>query len=252
MIKFFRKIRRTLLKNGNIRQYLTYAAGEILLVMIGILLALQVNNWNEGEKQRMEEMNVLSRMIAELDRNADRLNSFYGNKSIENLTTQITFFDSVTVLMADGVNTNEIDFICSRVLFRWSTFNLASDIFEEMKNRGLFYSLKSEKLVNDIQAYYRLIEKRSEYNYIARDAADEALDYIRYGFQRLKRDYKKQGIECLKYHSWIFDSQSREFYDFESSLSTLIFHTNNTLEGVLEILEVTEQLKQAITSNIQT
>ena len=52
MIKFFRKIRQKLLGKGKIRRYLVYALGEILLVMIGILLALQVNNWNE-EKTKM-------------------------------------------------------------------------------------------------------------------------------------------------------------------------------------------------------
>ena len=48
MIKFFRKIRLQLLGEGKTAKYFKYAIGEILLVMIGILLALQVNNWNEG------------------------------------------------------------------------------------------------------------------------------------------------------------------------------------------------------------
>jgi len=50
MIKFFRKIRRTLLSDGKTGQYLKYAIGEIVLVVIGILLALQINNWNEARK----------------------------------------------------------------------------------------------------------------------------------------------------------------------------------------------------------
>ena len=50
MLPFFRRIRQSLLTNGAARKYLFYAAGEVLLVMIGILLALQVNNWNENRK----------------------------------------------------------------------------------------------------------------------------------------------------------------------------------------------------------
>lgn len=50
MIKFFRKIRQNLLLEGKTGTYLKYAIGEILLVVIGILIALQVNNWNEGRK----------------------------------------------------------------------------------------------------------------------------------------------------------------------------------------------------------
>ena len=50
MIKFFRKIRQKLLAEGITGKYLKYAIGEIILVMIGILLALQVNTWNESRK----------------------------------------------------------------------------------------------------------------------------------------------------------------------------------------------------------
>ena len=50
MFHFFRNIRKSLLNKGKTSKYLTYALGEILLVMIGILLALQVNNWNEKRK----------------------------------------------------------------------------------------------------------------------------------------------------------------------------------------------------------
>jgi hypothetical protein len=50
MIKFFRKIRQNLLSENKLSKYLLYAIGEIMLVMIGILLALSINNWNENKK----------------------------------------------------------------------------------------------------------------------------------------------------------------------------------------------------------
>ena len=50
MIKFFRKIRQRLLTENKFSKYLLYAIGEIILVVIGILIALQINNWNEGRK----------------------------------------------------------------------------------------------------------------------------------------------------------------------------------------------------------
>jgi len=52
MLKFFRTIRKKLIEQQNVRKYLLYAIGEILLVVIGILIALQVNNWNEERKNR--------------------------------------------------------------------------------------------------------------------------------------------------------------------------------------------------------
>ena len=52
MIKFFRQIRKSLLEQNKMGKYFKYAIGEILLVVIGILIALQINNWNEKAKQK--------------------------------------------------------------------------------------------------------------------------------------------------------------------------------------------------------
>ncbi|MGS2727548.1 DUF6090 family protein [Psychroserpens sp. BH13MA-6] len=59
MIKFFRKIRHNLLSEGKTGKYLKYAIGEIILVVIGILIALQINNWNENQKENKLEKNTL-------------------------------------------------------------------------------------------------------------------------------------------------------------------------------------------------
>ena len=66
MIKFFRKIRHNLLSEGKTRKYFKYAFGEILLVMIGILLALQVNNWNQQRKDRNQEQFIIERLKNDL------------------------------------------------------------------------------------------------------------------------------------------------------------------------------------------
>lgn len=52
MIKFFRHIRKQLLSENKTGKYLKYALGEIILVVIGILIALQINNWNENRKSK--------------------------------------------------------------------------------------------------------------------------------------------------------------------------------------------------------
>jgi phage terminase large subunit GpA-like protein len=56
MIKFFRRIRQKLLSENRFSKYLIYALGEIVLVVIGILIALQINNWNQ-EQQTAEVLN---------------------------------------------------------------------------------------------------------------------------------------------------------------------------------------------------
>ncbi|MBK8080496.1 MAG: hypothetical protein IPK25_09565 [Saprospiraceae bacterium] len=62
MIKFFQRIRRKLIDEGNLKKYLIYAFGEIILVVVGILIALQVNNWNE-ERKSNSKANQLSEVL---------------------------------------------------------------------------------------------------------------------------------------------------------------------------------------------
>ena len=65
MIKFFRKIRQQLLTENKFSKYLIYAIGEIILVVIGILIALSINNWNEARKSTEQETLYLNRLLTE-------------------------------------------------------------------------------------------------------------------------------------------------------------------------------------------
>ncbi len=69
MLRFFRQIRQRLLTDNKIGKYLLYAVGEILLVVIGILIALQVDNWNEDRKKKLEEKAVAREIYSELREN---------------------------------------------------------------------------------------------------------------------------------------------------------------------------------------
>tara|TARA_R110000744_G_scaffold346706_2_gene452297 strand:- start:23 stop:715 length:693 start_codon:yes stop_codon:yes gene_type:complete len=66
MIKFFRKIRQKLLSENKFSKYLIYAIGEIVLVVIGILIALQINNWNESRKQSTAEKEFITSLKNDL------------------------------------------------------------------------------------------------------------------------------------------------------------------------------------------
>ncbi|MDG1277849.1 MAG: DUF6090 family protein [Algoriphagus sp.] len=81
MISFFRKIRQKLLSQNRVTRYLVYAVGEIFLVVIGILIALQVNNWNEQRKIRIAEQSILQNLRTELLLN------------IQNLKTNIAYHE---------------------------------------------------------------------------------------------------------------------------------------------------------------
>lgn len=82
MINFFRKIRQKLLTENKFSKYLFYSIGEIVLVVIGILIALSINNWNEGNKRKSQERDLLLQMKRNLE--ADILQEKYPNLVLEN------------------------------------------------------------------------------------------------------------------------------------------------------------------------
>ena len=73
MIKFFRKIRQNLLMENKTSKYFKYAIGEIVLVVIGIIIALQINNWNEERKLGLYENQLLQQLKVDLERNSKDL-----------------------------------------------------------------------------------------------------------------------------------------------------------------------------------
>ena len=74
MLHFFRKIRHDLLDNSQFFRYLKYAVGEIILVVIGILIALQINNWTESRKSQEIKIRYLKELRSEFAQNLALVN----------------------------------------------------------------------------------------------------------------------------------------------------------------------------------
>lgn len=75
MIKFFRHIRKSLLMENKTSKYFKYAIGEVILVVIGILIALQINNWNEERMNHETAMYLLSSLNGDLENDIEELKS---------------------------------------------------------------------------------------------------------------------------------------------------------------------------------
>ena len=106
MIKFFRHIRRSLINQNRMGKYFKYAIGEIILVVIGILIALQINNWNEERSQRKLEQSILLEMkenllfdLADIRGNIARDSTYIKatSKVLKSLENKIAFNDSLKV-----------------------------------------------------------------------------------------------------------------------------------------------------------
>jgi len=86
MINFFRKIRKQLANENKFQKYFKYALGEILLVVIGILIALQANNWNENRKQEAQFKAAISKVYTSINTNVESLYTF-GSKTFKDFAT---------------------------------------------------------------------------------------------------------------------------------------------------------------------
>jgi len=159
MLTFFRRIRKELLGNGATGKYLLYAIGEIALVVIGILIALQINNWNEWKKDRVMEKEVLNDIADNLRRNSEQM---------EYSMRLLSSYDSSCAIILNALRTDLPYADTLDTHFFWSQFNgsifvnISMDGYESLKSAG-FEILSTKELKDEIlnlfESEYKSLEK---------------------------------------------------------------------------------------------
>jgi hypothetical protein len=143
MIKFFRKIRQNLLSEGKTVKYFKYAIGEIILVMIGILLALQVSNWNQERKEADKEQLLLEALHQEFLENRTQLDSvvFVHERSLASTQKMISRFPI-------NIETINLDTLSNDVQYwgNWSTFNPSQGVIKSLVNSSTFDLISDPEL----------------------------------------------------------------------------------------------------------
>ena len=149
-MKVFRKIRQSMLKNRKVSQYLIYAIGEIVLVMIGILLALQVNNWNEERKLRTTINGVLKSIANDLETDTLKANSVidYYKENQKN---------SNKILTGEINSKNYKDCPqCMNLVTIYRPFNVNNKGFERLSTLTDIPHTEKDSLIIDISSFYSL------------------------------------------------------------------------------------------------
>jgi len=150
MIKFFRKIRQNLLMENKTGKYFKYAIGEIILVVIGILIALQINNWNENQKKAEQEHFILEKLKFDilLDSKAISNEIEQINKDI----TELTF--CIDAILGKTEPTRE-DFIKNlNSLLTLTLFNQNQTTFDNIVSSGQIEFIQNQTLTDSITKYY--------------------------------------------------------------------------------------------------
>jgi hypothetical protein len=151
MIKFFIKIRQNTLSEGKTGKYLKYAIGEIILVVIGILIALQINNWNENRKAEKIELTYLIRLKNDLAKDTVYLK----NKMQYLKGERAKIYEFVHQLY--NVQKTEEEFKQLYFLQSYVTESLVmqTSTYEELKNTGLTNIFQNDSLKIEILDLYR-------------------------------------------------------------------------------------------------
>ncbi len=147
MIKFFRNIRQDLLNTGKTGRYLQYAIGEIVLVVIGILIALSINNWNEGQLKRKAEMNFYHNTKQQLLDDANIISSEmqYNSK----YSTQ--FRNALKIIEEGDKNKKDSLGYYTKNLINYSDFDRRGNIYETMVNSGDIKLLKNTEIIERLR-----------------------------------------------------------------------------------------------------
>jgi len=212
MLRFFRNIRKQLAAENKVAKYLRYAVGEILLVVIGILIALQINNWNEYRKERNLEQEYYFKFLEDLNQDAEHIKGLIeGNEArIKSSNELIHLLQQKNPKRKQVVN--KMAEATSKTTF---TFKPSMAAFEDLKSSGNLKIIKDLFIKNKLINYYSKLEGLID----VVDKNSEAAVALYFSTQK---DYTKIGWQDIEFVSKEIDtdlvnSESLKFKQYPST-----------------------------------
>lgn len=234
MFNFFRRVRQALLSESKFSKYLLYAIGEIALVMIGILLALQVNNWNEERKKADLAESYLTALKEDLILDIENF-----EYQIEDLSFQLSQIDSLEEILSEPSLTNSDfnDLIKGNldIIQTFETANLNNNTFLTLQNTGrvdLLDEIIQFRLLdlNSLQKVYQvMITDNLQLKY---NLSEDFISEVPFYFHEFKIEINAD-VENDIWNNVNWVNARRKFYTFLNMMKT-----------VNEVaIEITEELK---------
>lgn len=240
MISFLRKIRQRLLQQNKVTRYLAYAVGEIALVMIGILLALQVNNWNEQRKNQKKEESILQSLHSEFIGNKEKIQaSIELHETILGTTKQLMklFKQPDSIL-----KTYNLDSLMERSI-SYRDISTSQSAIEDLISSGNLNLISSENLRKLIFEWNgEILEKEESFETLDENAQTLLLPYLikntslknidRYGFLNWEEKSK-------------FDSQINKIFqelEFENQMDSHAWGIANYLDALYVLREISDKI----------
>jgi hypothetical protein len=251
MIKFFRQIRQHLLSENKFSKYMLYAIGEIVLVVIGILIALSINQWNNNRVNTIESNNFNQRLLAEVDDNIDLATSkieiikstLNSSKQILNLFNKpsnddnLKSLDSLIYNIVEGV---EIEFITGTLSEGLNTGKVA--LIESDMLKSKLYGLPS-----NIEYVGKWDKTFSTYLY----EIFQPFLYENFNYRKMDNVYSNYDVGPSKFKNQ-HNKALLENEQFENLVNNQFFQSNSQLEFHTNLKNEFVDIKKLIELELQT
>lgn len=158
MLRIFRKLRKNIVEKGSPKSYLLNTLGEIFLVVIGILVALQIDDIDQKTQDRKAETKVLNRLMSDIDADFQRLIFIDTSYSLN----QVEISEVYEILGMERIEDPEL--LKKVSLFSGADIKDVNSVratFDEMLNSGNIYKLKNDTLISQTIEYYRLVDENT-------------------------------------------------------------------------------------------
>lgn len=218
-------------------RYLKYAIGEIILVVIGILIALQINNWNDVIKTKNYEQEILSLISQNLKNDSIALSTQIAfSKEATNLT------DNLLAEFSKGIYSNDLNQKLGKII-SFEMFKSQSSAFEILKSKGIDV-ISDRALQLELISYYDQ-NLHSVY---------EALEDVEESFKTDWTPVIKQDFLDYKWHEYAIPVDAKAFFSKRSNISFIKLYNENRSSGRRAYLEPTlekiSKIRQLINKHI--
>ncbi len=217
MIKFFNKIRKQMLIENKMGRYLKYAIGEIVLVMIGILLALQVNNWNQVRQLQKEELKILKGLHQEFNGSLVRFDTIYKQQEARRNTVIKVMTDDI-----EAYSAKKWDSLHFKIGQVW-TFDPLQGIYNSVISSG-----KLELITNDV-----LKVRISKFQDLVVDYKEEEQNTFKYSQEQLYPAIKN--LPAM-FQIWAGTRERTEQEKLIHKEGYIKLYRSNTLENMMFLL----------------
>jgi len=235
MINFFRKIRKQLADDNKPLKYMRYAIGEIVLVVIGILIALSINNWNEDRKTRAFEKEMLTDIHKAVEVNIRQLRR--GIKGCENA---INSCNIVLQQLEDRVDYNDSLIQHFSRVIRWFRPTVTNSGYESLKSYGS-HLIRNDS-IRDLLVIYDY-----EWIHVLNDRQEQFMNIT--AAPTLAKLFKSQSasgeMEPFDYNELL---RSREYYNI---VNTIKDNREGQILWYEEWLETMEELSLRIIAELK-